>query len=62
MVSEKTIIVLIIFAVLLTAVSVAVAFSVLNPDRIPDLKNSKFYLPDEDYARVGIVINPQSAG
>jgi len=58
MVSEKTIIILITIAILLSAVSIAVTVSTVNSKLIPkiDVKEGES-LPDTDRARVSITIN-----
>ena len=59
MVSEKTIIVLITLAILLSAVSVVVTVSTLNSADLPEVRNVEYALPQEDYGQVGMsIVNP----
>jgi len=58
MVSEKTIIVLITIAILLSAVSIVVTVSTLNADKLPEIRQVEYAIPDEDFAQVGISIVP----
>ena len=62
MVSEKTIIVLITIAILLSAVSIIVTVSTLNTDNIPEIRQVEYALPDTEIGQVGVTISPQSAG
>lgn len=59
MVSEKTIIILITIAILLSIISVAVTVSTVNTKMLPKVSPPKInYIPDTEKAGVGIIINP----
>ena len=59
MVSEKTIIVLITLAILLSAVSVVVTVSTLNSADLPEVRNVEYSLPDQEPGQVGLsIVNP----
>jgi hypothetical protein len=59
MVSEKTIIVLVTLAILLSAVSIIVTVNTLNSEQLPDVINVDYVLPDSEQADVGVGILPQ---
>jgi hypothetical protein len=61
MVSEKTIIILITIAILLSVISVAVTMSTVNTKMLPKVSPPKInynYMPDSEGAELGIVVNP----
>ena len=59
MVSEKTIVILITIAIILSAVSIAFTALTLNENSIPKIVvNKQNPIPDSDKGRVGLVILP----
>lgn len=60
MVSEKTIIVLITIAILLSIASIAVTISTLNEDSIPEIQPQELVIPDTASANVAIIVNEQA--
>ena len=61
MVSEKVIVALIVAAILLSAVSIVVTVSTLNPDSLPEVRNVAVAVPDKEFAQVGLVVAPSSS-
>ena len=68
MVSEKTIIILITVAILLSAVSIAVTISTVNSSMIPEVQPPRVNIeqgpgiPDYDKGQVRIIVNKPPAG
>ena len=64
MVSEKTIIVLITIAILLSAVSIAVTVSTVNSKMVPELQPINYAdpIPDVDKSQVSITVSKPSTG
>ena len=60
MVSEKTIIVLITIAILLSIASIAVTISTLDEDAIPEIQPQELVIPDTASANVAITVNEQA--
>jgi hypothetical protein len=58
MVSEKVLVALIVAAILLSAVSIVVTVSTLNPDNLPEVRNVAVTVPDTEYSQVGLVVAP----
>ena len=59
MVSNKTIIILITIAIILSVFSVVVTISSVNTKMIPDASSIKTnVVPDKENAQIGIIINP----
>lgn len=62
MVSEKTIIILITIAIILSIISVAVTVSTVNTKMLPKVSPPKInYIPDQEGAKVGLTILPNPA-
>jgi len=59
MVSEKIIVLLIVVAILLSVVSIAITFSSLNSNSIPEIQIKKEAgVPDSDKGQVAIGVDP----
>lgn len=62
MVSNKTIIILITIAIILSVLSVVVTISTVNTKTIPDISSYKpNVVPDKENAQIGIVVNTPTA-
>ncbi len=63
MVSEKTVILLITIAILLSVVSVAVTISTINTSMVPEPPRVETHygeiVSDNDRGQVGLIINPR---
>jgi hypothetical protein len=63
MVSEKTIIILITIAILLSIISVAVTVSTVNTKMLPKASPPKInynYMPDSEGGKVSLLVHPQT--
>ena len=57
MVSEKVIVVLIVLAILLSAVSIVVTISSINTEMIPEVQIKENTIPDSGTGKVSLVVN-----